>query len=166
MLASSTQTFVYYKKLTFKIYITFCRSCHQLTVNQIISKEKGLKFAIVGLVKAIACKFETDLVEAAVFLNIKANLLELAKGIEDLEEVLAVKEQIEIYVVLIGALLRAFNGKSLIFVLVEAHTIALGEYAEECYVILYMKLLELDLAVTLNVVEGGVLGCKRHKDGK
>lgn len=39
---------------------------------------KGLRCAVVSLVEAIAGNFETDLVEAAVLLDIEADLVELA----------------------------------------------------------------------------------------
>jgi len=66
--------------------------------------DKGLRFAVISLVKAIAGDFETDLIEAAVLLNIKANLVELSNGLENLEEVLAGQELVELHDVLVGAL--------------------------------------------------------------
>ena len=65
---------------------------------------KGLRCAVISLVKAIAGDFETDLIEAAVLLNIKANLVELSNGLENLEEVLAGQELVELHDVLVGAL--------------------------------------------------------------
>ena len=66
--------------------------------------DKGLRRAVISLVKAIAGDFETDLIEAAVLLNIKANLVELSNGLENLQEVLAGQELVELHDVLVGAL--------------------------------------------------------------
>ena len=65
---------------------------------------KGLRCAVVSLVEAIAGNFETDLVEAAVLLDIEADLVEFSDGLEDLEEVRAGKELVELDDVLVGAL--------------------------------------------------------------
>ena len=127
---------------------------------------KGLRLAIVSLVEAIAGNFETDLIEAAVLLNIKADLVELANGLENLEEVLAGKEIVELYDVLVGALTKALLRGALTLVLVEALAIAVGEAAEACHVVLDVRLIELDLAVVLNEVEGGGKGYECHKDGE
>ena len=123
---------------------------------------KGLRCAVVSLVKAIAGNFETDLVEAAILLNIEADLVELANGLEDLEEVRAGKVLVELDDVLVGALTKAFSGCALTLVLVEALAIAVGEPAEACHVVFDVRLIELDLAVAFNEVEGRGVGCERH----
>ena len=124
--------------------------------------DKGLRCAIVSLVEAIAGNFETDIIEAAVLLNIKADLVELANRLENLEEVLAGKELVELYDVLVCALTKALLRGALTLVLEEALAIAVGEAAEARHVVLDVRLIELDLAVTLNDVEGRGVGCERH----
>ena len=124
--------------------------------------DKGLRCAIVSLVEAIAGNFETDIIEAAVLLNIKADLVELANRLENLEEVLAGKELVELHDVLVCALTKALLRGALTLVLEEALAIAVGEAAEARHVVLDVRLIELDLAVTLNDVEGRGVGCERH----
>jgi len=136
-------------------------SCNLENVTLQVSN-KGLRCAVVSLVKAIAGNFETDLVEAAVLLNIEADLVELANGLEDLEEVRAGKVLVELDDVLVGALTKAFSGCALTLVLVEALAIAVGETAEACHVVFDVRLIELDLAVAFNEVEGRGVGCERH----
>jgi hypothetical protein len=80
----------------------------------------GLRCAVVGLVEAIAGDFETDLVEAAVLLNIVADLGELSNRLEVLEELLARKELVELDDILAGPLAKAFNGGAVTLVLVES----------------------------------------------
>jgi hypothetical protein len=123
---------------------------------------KGLRCAVVSLVEAIAGNFETDLVEAAVLLDIEADLVELSDRLEDLEEVRAGKELVELDDVLVGALPKAFNGGAFTLILVEALAIAVGEPTEACHVVFDVRLIKLDLAVVLNEVEGRGVGCERN----
>ena len=123
---------------------------------------KGLRCAVMSFVEAIAGNFETYLVEAAVLLDIETDLVELANGLEDLEEVRAGKELVELDDVLVGALTKAFNGGALTLILIKPLAIAVGEPAEACHVVFDVRLIELDLAVVLNEVEGGGVGCERH----
>ena len=63
----------------------------------------GLRLAIISLIKAEAGDLEVELVEAAILLDIEANLVKLAYWLEDLEEIFACQEAVEFHDVSVGA---------------------------------------------------------------
>ena len=86
-------------------------------------RNQSLRSAIVRSVKAEAGNFETDLIEAAVLLNIETNLVEFTDGLEDLKEVSTSKIFVKLNHVSIGSLTEALLISAFRFVLVESFAI-------------------------------------------
>jgi hypothetical protein len=86
-------------------------------------RNQSLRSAIVSSVKAEAGNFETDLIEAAVLLNIETNLVEFTDGLEDLKEVSTGKIFVKLNHVSIGSLTEALLISAFRFVLVESFAI-------------------------------------------
>ena len=72
--------------------------------------------AVVGLVKTEASNLEGKLVEAAGLLHVKSNLVELSKGLEDLDKVTREQELVKVSEVLVRLFTHALLRNSLTLV--------------------------------------------------
>ena len=132
-------------------------SCNFEKVGLKVCNE-GVGSAVISFVEAVSGDLKVEFVEAALLLDVEADLVEFAYWLEQVNEITAGQEAIELHDILVCSFSETVLGSDFAFILVKTATIPIRETTKSCHVVLDVRLVKLENNTLVNERESSCEG--------